>query len=274
MKKVSYLLLMLFSCTVNYSCKKNSVGASLKEQHVKLGSRYLATFSITKNSKYLIIFESGLGDGADVWNQKGLATEISVSSDILLYDRAGYAKSPKADLPRNIQVLANELDSVITKMSENRKVVLVAHSLGGMIIRDYTIKRPGKVAGLLFIDPSHELYNKPTQAEEDFIYNTFNTSYGASFGGTMEARDLIEDTYYMQTLPALPNIPVCVLTSMKADASHSVADRQQWFNAHEALKAGVTDFIHISTNTSGHYIMLEQPNLVIDNLKSLLAKLP
>lgn len=51
--------------------------------------------------------------------------------------------------------------------------MLVGHSIAGMIMRDYAIKNPAKIAGLLFIDPSHETYNNPTQAQEDFIYNTF-----------------------------------------------------------------------------------------------------
>jgi hypothetical protein len=34
------------------------------------------------------------------------------------------------------------------------------------------------------------------------------------------------------------------------------------------------DFTHISTTTSGHYIMREEPALVTDNLNALIAKLP
>ncbi len=61
---------------------------------------------------------------------------------------------------------------------------------------------------------------------------------------------------------------------MKVDASHSASDRQNWFNAHEKFKIGVSDFTHISTTNSGHYIFIEEPNLVLDNLNLLISKLP
>lgn len=130
------------------------------------------------------------------------------------------------------------------------------------------------MAGILFIDPSHEAYNNPSQAEEDFIFNTFLSSYGADFGATMEARELIENTEYMKTLSNLPDVPTIILTSMKVDATHNSTDRQNWFNAHESLKTGLTDFTHLSTTNSGHYIFLDEPNLVLNNLNLLISKLP
>jgi pimeloyl-ACP methyl ester carboxylesterase len=254
--------------------QKNTIQPSLAEKQVDLATHKLTTYSIISNSKYLIVFETGLGDAATVWNEKEIPIQISATSDVLIYDRAGYGKSPKGPASRDITKLRIELEKIIDQSANGRKVVLISHSLGGMIIRDYAIKNPLKTAGLLFIDPSQELYNHPSQAEEDFIYNTFNTAYGADFGGTMEARELIEDSQYMTLLPNLPNIPLIVLTSMKTDASHTPADRQLWFNAHEALKKGITDFTHISTTRSGHYIMREEPTLVVDQIKLLMSKLP
>ena len=269
---------ILFACVIisllGFNCKKNKVQPSLIEKQVDLTTHKLTTYSIINNSKYLIVFETGLGDAATVWNEKTIPMQISAISDVLIYDRAGYGKSQKGPVARDINKLRIELEKVIDQMANGRKIILVGHSLGGMVIRDYAIKNPSKTAGLLFIDPSQELYNHPSQTEEDFIYNTFNTAYGADFGGTMEARELIEDSQYMTLLPGLPNIPVIVLTSMKTDALNTAADRQLWFNAHEALKTGVTDFTHITTTNSGHYIMRDEPTLVVDKLKLLLSKLP
>jgi len=271
--KRAFTLILLITI-VGFSCKKSAILPSLTEKPVDLTTHKLTTYSVIKNSKYLIVFETGLGDEASVWNEKQFPAQVSASSDVLLYDRAGYGKSQKGPAPRDINKLRAELEKVIDQSANGRKIILVGHSLGGMIIRDYAIKNPTKTAALLFVDPSHELYNHPTQAEEDFIYNTFNTAYGSDFGGTMEARDLIEDSQYMGLLPNLPNIPVIVLTSMKIDASHTAADRQLWFNAHESLKVGVSDFTHITTINSGHYIMRDEPALVLNNIRLLLSKLP
>lgn len=257
------------------SCDKDSDNTTetLKETKVNVGTHKLVAYSIIHNSKYLVVFESGLGDGHSVWNEKKIPIKLSTQLDVVTYDRAGYEKSEKDSKPRNINQLRSELETVINNFSNGRKVILIGHSLGGMIIRDYAVKNPSKVAGLLFIDPSHEYYNQPSQEEEDMLYNLFKTNYGANSGVALEAREIIEDSQYMATLPDLPNIPVIVISSLKVDASTSESDKQKWFKAHELLKEGVSDFTHITTTKSGHYIMNDEPNLVIDNFNLLLSKI-
>ena len=258
------------------SCDKDSDKntETLKETKVDVGTHKLAAYSIILNSKYLVVFESGLGDGHAVWDEKKIPIKLNGKLDVLTYDRAGYGNSEKDSKPRNINQLRNELETVINNFSNGRKVILIGHSLGGMIIRDYAVKNPSKVAGLLFIDPSHEYYNQLSQDEEDMLYNVCKTNYGADSGAAREARELIEDSQYMATLPHLPNIPVIVISSLKVDASTSESDKQKWFKAHELLKDGVTDFTHITTTKSGHYIMNDEPDLVIGNFNLLLSKLP
>jgi pimeloyl-ACP methyl ester carboxylesterase len=216
------IAILLFS-----SCNKK-VDNPLIEKQINLSKHKIETYSIINNSKFLIVFESGLGDDHSVWITKDIPINISYRADVLLYDRAGYGKSEPGPEHRNISELSSELDSILNTFSNSRKLILIGHSLGGMIIRDYTLKNPSKVAALLFVDPSHEAYNNPTQSEEDMIYNSFYSSYGAKGGATMEARELIEDSQYMKALSNLPNIPITVLTSMKTDETHNTDDRERW----------------------------------------------
>lgn len=276
MARITKCSIVIFLILLITSCSKKAVQTlvEFKETPINLPTHKITAYSVIKNSRYLIVFETGLGDDHSIWNQKNLPATISAKEDVLLYDRAGYGRSENGSAPRTISHLSSELDTVINRFANGRKLILVGHSLAGMILRDYAIKNPAKIAGILLIDPSHESYNNPTQAQEDFIYNTFFNSYGADFGATREARELIEDSQYMSTLSQLPNVPVIVLTSMKTDASHDATDRQSWFNAHELLKTGVTDFTHSSTTHSGHYIFIEEPDWVMDNLNLLISKLP
>lgn len=273
--KTSFILIPVFFLTlICISCKTKSVYPALTEKQVDLVTHKLTMYFSSSATKYLIVFESGLGDGASIWNEKNIPIQLAAVSDVLIYDRGGYGKSQKGPSPRTIDRLSDELNNVITAIAGNRKVILVSHSFGGMITRAYAIKNPTKIAALLFIDPAHELFNHPSQAEEDRIFDAAKAAYGVDFGATSEARELLEDSEYMAKLPNLPNVPVTVITSMKADAAHSQAEYQFWFNAHESLKTGVTDFQHITTIKSGHYIMIEEPTLVMENIKQLLAKLP
>ena len=257
------------------SCKKSDEEKpEFAETKINLTTHTLSSFSAVKNSKYLVVFESGLGDDHSVWSRSTVASQINSSSDVLMYDRAGYGKSETGPNPRTIERLRSELESVIDKFSNGRKVILIGHSLGGMIIRDYAVKNPLKTAALLFVDSSHENFNHPSQAEEDMLYEASKKANGANFGGTLEARDFIEDLQYISKIPPLPNVPAIVLTSMQMDATHSLSVKQNWYDAHELLKTGVTDFTHVATTKAGHYIMIDEPALVVDNFKLLLSKLP
>ncbi|MCF0065534.1 alpha/beta hydrolase [Dyadobacter chenwenxiniae] len=225
------------------------------------------------NTKYLVVFESGLGNDHTVWTEKAIASQINSNSDVLMYDRAGYGKSENGPTPRNIERLRTELESVINTFSNGRKVILIGHSLGGLIIRDYAIKNPLKTAALLFVDPTHEFYSHPSQADEDLLYENAKNAGGANSGVAFEAREFIEDLQYVSKSSSLPNVPVIVLTSMQVDATHPLSDKQILYNAHELLGKNVTDFSHIATTKSGHAIMIEEPTLVIDNFNLLISKL-
>jgi pimeloyl-ACP methyl ester carboxylesterase len=261
------------------SCHKKVITPEYPGTVVELGTHKLMAYTVSKQSKYLVVFESGLGNDHTAWYSTGKSTEIlSIStflnSDVLLYDRAGYGKSGFNTEPRNISKLSGELEKVVDKFANGRKVLLVGHSLGGFIIRDYAIRNPKKVAGLLFVDTSHEKYGRPSQGLIDSSYNTSKTAYGANSGIALETLQLIEDFKYMAGLPNLPDVPVIAITSMKIEANHDAAEMQLRYESVESLKVGLTDFTHITTVNSGHYIQLEEPELVLDNIKLLLSKFP
>ncbi|MCD0470763.1 alpha/beta fold hydrolase [Flavobacterium sp. JAS] len=246
---------------------------------IDLGTHKLMSYIVSKKSKYLVVFESGHGNDHTSWYSTGKSSEIlSISefldSDVLLYDRAGYGKSESNTEPRNISKLTSELEKVIDKFANNRKVLLVGHSLGGLIIRDFAIKNPKKVASLVFVDASHEKYNHFSQSQIDSFYNTYKADYGENSGIALESLQLIEDFKYMEGFPNLPDVPVIAITSVKIDAEHDSADRQLWYDSKESLKTEVKDFTHIKTIKSGHFIQLDEPKLVLDNIRLLLSKLP
>ena len=262
-------LLMVASCKKTYD-----LTPPFAETKIDLITHKLTSFSAIKNTRYLVVFESGAGNDHTVWIEKAVASQINSKFDVLMYDRAGYGQSENGPAPRNIDRLRSELESVINTFSNGRKVILIGHSLGGLIIRDYAVKNPLKTAALLFVDPSHEFYSHPSQADEDKLYETAKEAAGANSGVALEIREFIEDLQYASKLPSLPNVPVIVLTSMQMDATHSLLDKQIFYNAHELLGKDVTDFTHVATTKSGHFIMTDEPILVIDNFNLLISKLP
>ncbi|WP_084732496.1 alpha/beta fold hydrolase [Flagellimonas flava] len=275
-------ILFISSCNNDDDNGNSQPNASRNEPQqvsIDLGTHKLETYSQINDAEYLVVFESGLGYGAFEWFTTGIVDEIGDLSDVLLYDRAGYNNSEIGPGPRDIETLTSDLEMVVEPYLNGRKVILVCHSLGGLIARDYAIKNPDKVASILFIDPTHESFHNLNQAKEDFVYEIYVGLFGTeNHGAPMEARELIEDDTYATTLTDLPNIPITVLTSMKQDQNNNDTDelhegtRQTWYDAHEELGFGISDFTHISTVDSGHGINFEEPGLVIEHIKILLSK--
>ncbi len=240
--------------------------SDLDERRVTSGARELATFSKNDGVEPVVIFEAGLGDTHAVWAAQAKAA----SSGFVSYDRAGYGDSTIDASLRDVDALRVDLQAVIDAHTA-AKVVLVGHSLGGFIIRAYAAQQPARVAAMVFVDASHELYNQPSQEEVDIVVKAFRDA--GLEGAAQEARNLIADAAFMAQVGGLPDVPVVVIDSMKIDGDHDEADRRAWYDAKQSLSAGVTDFTHLTTTKSGHYIMRQEPGLVNDAIASVLEKL-
>jgi len=103
------------------------------------------------------ILESGLGDGA--WGWRTVQPQIARQTRVCSYDRAGLGGSDEAHGVRDVNAMAADLAAVVRGVGRGKPVILVSHSLGGPIIRQYAYAHPEKVAGLVMVDPSADHQN-------------------------------------------------------------------------------------------------------------------
>lgn len=277
MKFYKIIFSLFFLGIIFTSCKKDKpivepiTPAFEGTKMVDVGGHKL--FTETKGEgNHTIIFESGLGADSDDWRGEIFNT-VTNSNQAIIYNRAGYDPSENAgNDPRDVIQLAEELHKVITELSQNEKVILVGHSLGGVIIRYYAHQYPEKVEGLLFVDPSHEDELDLSEFQNE-VNNLFQ--FLLSQGQTevaKEVKELYENALILKALPNLPNVPVQVLTSMKLEDDGEIftpEEKQTLFDIHASLGEGVDDFTHITTIQSGHQIHMEEPNLVLILINAL-----
>jgi len=102
----------------------------------------------------VVILESGLGVPAIGWSlvQQDAAKLTRVCS----YDRAGYGWSEPGPRPRDADEIARELHTALQNAEIPPPYILVGHSFGGLLVRVYTARYSGEVAGLVLVDASHE----------------------------------------------------------------------------------------------------------------------
>lgn len=264
MKKLKTVQLFAFIiCALAMSCNNDddNITTPIPSNMVDTGNYKL--FSETAgNGNHTIVFESGLGDDYESWYQ---LLGLSETNQVIAYNRAGYEPSETANNERGIVQLAEDLHQVILSKSQNDRVILVGHSWGGTVIRYYAVQHPEMVEGLLFVDPTHEGFGVVTQQAEDEGVEFFMGEGSPEIAN--EYAQIIENFEILENLENLPDVPTIVLTSIR---DREGENETNWVNAHATLGNGVTDFTHITTENSGHYIQVEEPQLVFEAINALL----
>ncbi len=101
-----------------------------------------------------VVIENGLGDFSFDWIL--VQQKAAVFTRICTYDRAGYAWSDPGPKPRTYAQLNLELHDALAKLGERGPFILVGHSFGGGVVRNYAAAYPAEVAGMVLVDIIHE----------------------------------------------------------------------------------------------------------------------
>jgi pimeloyl-ACP methyl ester carboxylesterase len=101
-----------------------------------------------------VVVENGLGDFSFDWVL--VQSKVAHFTRICTYDRGGYAWSDSGPLPRSFAQLNLELRDALAKMKERGPFVLVGHSFGGPVIRNFAVIYPQDVAGMVLVDAAFE----------------------------------------------------------------------------------------------------------------------
>jgi len=120
---------------------------------VDLGG-HLLHVNCTGHGRPTIVVENGLGDFSFDWSL--VQSSASAFARICSYDRAGYAWSDPGPKPRTFAQLNLELHDALSILGESGPFVLVGHSYGGPVVRNFALTYPKEVAGIVFVDSAFE----------------------------------------------------------------------------------------------------------------------
>ena len=112
-----------------------------------------------------VIIIHGAGDCSYSWMH--IRKELSNFRRVITYDRAGMGSSDPGPLPTPEHTI-KELKNLLNKTGAPGPYVLVGHSLGGLIARLYALKYPHQVAGLVFLDSTHEFLKDDAKFKQGF----------------------------------------------------------------------------------------------------------
>jgi len=101
-----------------------------------------------------VVVENGLGDFSFDWVL--VQKRVSGFTRICTYDRAGYAWSDPGPKPRTFAQINWELRDALAKLGEQGPYVLVGHSYGGPVVRNFAIAYPKDAAAMVQVDAAFE----------------------------------------------------------------------------------------------------------------------
>jgi pimeloyl-ACP methyl ester carboxylesterase len=229
-----------------------------------------------------IVLVGGLGNALDTWEK--ITPAAAQFSTVVAYSRGGLGRSEPGPSHHTAKDSVVELHTLLARLELKPPYILVGASYGGILVRLYTSLYPNEVAGLVFVDSSHE--------EQVKRYGKLDPKYPAQFQSSFEEKlrsdkgaEADEDRESMRIQAAgavegmkpLPDIPIAVLTSMKVSPNPQYVNQtakgyESWRAMHEEWFRRSTNGLHLVTARSGHHIQDDEPQLVIEAIRFVLDR--
>ena len=225
----------------------------------------------------VVVFESGFGQGADVW--KDVIANLGAQCRCISYARAGLGKSGTDGKPKTIEGHLQDLGAVMDKLAPDRKVVLVGHSYGGLLATEFARAHADRLEGLVLVDPAtmgqrHAFKRADRErvlADDKALLAMLPPNMAEDYKLLIVQLDSNEAA----ATRSLPDLPVALLTSTQVSPEPFVLEetaqgKALWKRQHAELFAGFSQGIH-QYYATGHNIHRENPKAVTDAIRFVVA---
>jgi pimeloyl-ACP methyl ester carboxylesterase len=99
-----------------------------------------------------VVLDGGTGEWSAQWVR--VQREVSDTTRVCAYDRAGMGWSEMGPEPRDAKQISSELHALLEGANIEGPYVLVGHSFGGLYMQTYAARYPDEVAGVALVDSS------------------------------------------------------------------------------------------------------------------------
>lgn len=154
MKKLSFILFLIFTFVfVGFANIPKSKFAKFEKSNIH--------FQTVGEGEKAIVFVHGWTCNADFWKE---SVSAFPEYRVIAVDLPGHGKSDKPETAYTMEYFANSIKSVMKK-AKVKKAVLVGHSMGTPVIRQFYRLYPEKVLGLVIVDGTLRSYGSKEEAE-------------------------------------------------------------------------------------------------------------
>ena len=228
-------------------------------------------YTLTGQGALPVVFQSGLGDGKDVWD--GVLPEVAKNHRVLVYDRPGYGASQKTTTPRDPGTIAAQQRALLGQAGLKPPYILVGQGLGGLYQYVYARLYPQDVAGLILLDPTHPQQWQRMQTDASTYAMLLKTRRKLMFNST-------ETAEFDAQAQCLQHIDM--KTPLRAPAMLLVRDKfgiEEMGSYETLVRAQEKDWQRLSgapaierITGAGYYIQKDNPVIVNEAVKMVVKK--
>lgn len=279
-------------------------------QLVDIGGRRLHMMTSGQGSPAVVVIPA-LADNVLQWLDIVHGVSVETRACVYDRAGVGWS-DPPAHGRRTPDAMAADLQALVSSAGIPPPYVLVGHSIGGIVARRFYAQHPGIVAGIVLVDSSHEeqvprigatnwrrgrayriMFAVRRQArilgarrlaaslglirgfDADVAREASPEYAGAARAimlSTRFRRVLVRELFMLARAwgepPHLDAVPLTVITASRQPSWLAPT----WVQMQDELAALSTDSEHISAREAGHYVHLDDPDLVIQAILDLVRR--
>jgi pimeloyl-ACP methyl ester carboxylesterase len=233
-----------------------------------------------------VVLVHGLGSDANRWLD--VARNLARDHRVVLVELPGHGVVPMVN-PFSLEQATLSLDRAIAEQSRD-PVVLVGHSVGGLVATEEALHAPQRVRSLVLVESALAPQLTPPQA--DSLERMFDRDWEgtlhwvySSFGrDSLQGEQLWAEASQVERSSMRAWIPIATTTDLSDEAAglampvlavyspRSWEPTETWDHAKTVLGlARIPRLKGLRVNDSGHFVMLDQPRVLADAIRRFVA---
>lgn len=268
-------------------------------QMVDVGG-YRLHINCTGTGSPTVIIDAGWGDWSLAWSW--VQREVSKTTQVCTYDRAGLGYSEAGPLPRNARQIAQELHILLEQAGIAGPYILVGHSMGGLPVRVFVHDYPTQVSGVVLIEsmspgqmtqhPAESKPQTPSQtgglslpflmariglvrlltgpsenlpADVKLAHAAFSVTPRSMQAWADEGAGMPESLAQANAIKGFGNLPLIVLTG-------GLNQQTGWQTMQSELLQLSSNSHQLIAEKSGHNIEIDQPDAAVNAILDMVSR--
>lgn len=221
----------------------------------------------------LLVLVNGSGGPLESWHK--LFMPLAAQSAVLAYNRPGVGRSSPPRRAQTLAAMVEDLAALLDRLRPAARLILVGHSLGGLIVNLFARLRPQQVAGVVLLEASSPDDVLRLPQHENWLQRALGGLAHRLFPlpAHHESLHLRDSVLALAEAPPFPAVPLRVISGSRpamAWATRAEALALRALHQRQLLALSPLASQQMAT-ASGHFPQLSEPALVMQVITDLLA---